>query len=1203
MSRRVVPWQGLRQQSDAVVLLMQEHHAMDRDRLATLQHTMLDHGHAGAWAAAAEGAHGSDGAFGCAAVLARTNVVVTSPPFLDSPVLAVARLVAARAHKGVAGGLVAASPCLRDSVGWNEENQRLAMALVRYLARLNAAGLDWAAGGDFNMSAERFPTQPARDARGLWAAPDTATRGPRVGARPAIDYFLFAANLATRTGMPQVFEEGTTSPHLPVGVTRLSQDLPMKVRAARMPRPIGPVPPIGCSRGVEDWRRQLAKVRRRRERRAALPVAEDAVVDTIEQVLLDRYEHVEADRAKYIGRSGALETALVAVAWRPPRRRAQLGRRAPACRAASRRARHAMGAGAYAAKALRQLHGAGLLRALDSRQRGKLAEFLLEAGAYMRKIVAQHRGTLSLPPHWAQDFFQQQLRVLKSEGLVEQAVREALKSQQQAWGKWANDAFRRGAGQTRRYSKVRDLQEVVSTWHGEQQEASPQRVCDREMKPREKARRCHGLQPSSVPGDVGERESMPELTVEQLRQAALSFPCSTAIVPAQIGMRFLNFLSDEGMCACAQLFMRIERLGTWPEGRIWHAICRLPKPSGGCRLVPLMHSLVRRWSRARAAVSWGWLRRQTSVNIWGLGAGMSSSDAAFDLNLETEVAVNLQVQVITAPMGAWKFFEAVVPAALLQEARQLRMQMPLAWLLIELRRQPRGRQAFGSVSYEAVSVQGGLAGCAHACALVSVLLHRLLERTRGMGVAPRALVSDVTMQWVGEAGRRTQSPWAAAPRADRRAAARRRTQDGLPVARRAATQRGPRVAGATDDKPKRLRAEARPAGPTVYLAPSTAPPTTYNPIYEATVALVVMHGSNIICDPRAMEDWMVHEQQIQVLTASPSDLKAFLLQGSSGFARCPCAGGKGAELPEGPAATSLAIHWTGTPWTRQRFHEVLPADSATRLARGDEADTPGRRPHGGEALLMARHGEEERAVLPEKFQEAPASRVADVRLRGEWQGRAAERRGKFAFTDGPSFASSMPEMRRRGRSVVQLGANGAPGRAVFGALPGPLQTAGRAERHSVLQAVRLLGSQVEFTAAHLPALAREASGVCAASHRPSAFWIPAHKNAQGGLELDIHPMLYTGNTRADFFANQGTTQHAVAQVYIDARGIEAQRYKKVAAYIGLATQRCPQLGGRQQPARAAPPPPARPCARVTVVEHALVHAGGRRGLLRRECVK
>ena len=183
----------------------------------------------------------------------------------------------------------------------------------------------------------------------------------------------------------------------------------------------------------------------------------------------------------------------------------------------------------------------------------------------------------------------------------------------------------------------------------------------------------------------------------------------------------------------------------WPEGRIWHEMVRLPKPTGGCRLITLMHTLIRWWSRARAGSSKAWLVANPSADIWGLGAGRSSSDAAFDLNIETEISEAMGEKTLTVLMDAWKFFETIRPESLLLEARIMGMPMRLVRLLLELYRQPRRLSAFGSVSYEVTAYQGVLAGCSHACALVSVLLYRLLDHIRSFGVIPRALVDDVTL--------------------------------------------------------------------------------------------------------------------------------------------------------------------------------------------------------------------------------------------------------------------------------------------------------------------------------------------------------------------------------------------------------------------------------------------------------------------------
>ncbi|CAK0852191.1 unnamed protein product, partial [Prorocentrum cordatum] len=1154
-----------------------EHHARDRDRLAALQQAVLDHVPAGLWAPAVQGPRGEAGAPGGVAVLARSHVIVTSPPFLESPVLLAGRLVAAHVHWGVAGGFVSISAYFHDSVGWNADNQHVAAVLMKYLSKLSAAGIDWVVGGDFAKEPGKFPAQQLHGVRGPWAAAEDATCRPRAGAWSALDYVLFAANPAPRLCRPRVDEYGATRPRLPVAMEMRAQGLPMQARVVGGPRPIGPAPPVGCSRGVEDWRKPLAQVRAAVSREH-LPEARGAVVATVEQELLDRYDVVGHDRTKCVGRSGALETTLVAVKWRPPRRRTALGRQAAACRVASRWARHLMGVGEYVAKAVRQLHGASLLCLLFEAQFDKLAGGPTRGGGVPRQNHRQPRRAGAPAALGAgQDFFGQRMLMFaqadfagQASSVVEYAndhYEAALAATRKEWAKWAN---------------------------------------------------------AHRPADLEEWDALPELTVDKMKRAALSFPTGTAMGPVKIGMRALSFLSEDGMYVWAQLFVRMEKLGAW-----------------------------------------------------------SSSDATFDLNLETEIAVALEEQVATVPLDAWKIFETVIPEALIQGARLHQMPLPLAWLVVELYRQPRRLQAFGSASYDVVSYRGVLAGCAHARALASVPMHRVLERASCMGVTPRALVDDVALQWERTAGSNVGVLWAAVTRfrvwkhavshglqrlhwarnlghdpgggwIQRRRAklrlkalARRR---GRPAALKRAAGRkvtvlrrtgllpsaghGAGVVGISDDEFQRLRAEAsQPAGG------GAAGPVGRDDLpghaAQREVLQLRLGAEDIVGQKLTL--WRIgwymwsslvlvtsEKQHISLLTTSPSDLKAYFVEGVSswqgrqipshfGGARPTgpiwmralrlCAGGKGAAVAEGPAAASLGVHWAGAPWTRQGQLGVRVAPDGSCLACGAEADALGRRPCDCEALLRARQAsppggselgtacfvanrssvEQEQDAPPDRLQQRwatmrdkglqaggagvadfsgfarevgppalplrvpPAADEAEVRPRGDWSGASDEQRGNIAFTDGSGFANSMPELRRCGWSLVQLGSNGVD---------------------------KLLGQQARLVAADLLALAQ-------------VFWIPARQDVDGHLASGLRPALYAGNLWADWCAEQGTLQRAVPQVHAELYAIEAQCFTQVADYIASEARYVP----------AAPPPPV---PKLTVVEHPLARVRGRRGMSRAE---
>eukprot|EP00959_Pyramimonas_sp_CCMP1952_P165417 3458169-Pyramimonas_sp.AAC.1 len=104
---------------------------------------------------------------------------------------------------------------------------------------------------------------------------------------------------------------------------------------------------------------------------------------------------------------------------------------------------------------------------------------------------------------------------------------------------------------------------------------------------------------------------------------------------------------------------------------------------------------------------------------------------------------------ITALLDAWKCFELILRDALFQEARLVGYDLRLLWMLCQCYSLPRRLQAFGSVSFAVNVFQGILAGCSHACGLMSVLLLRLLDKIRRPGVVPRALIDDISLQWTG----------------------------------------------------------------------------------------------------------------------------------------------------------------------------------------------------------------------------------------------------------------------------------------------------------------------------------------------------------------------------------------------------------------------------------------------------------------------
>ncbi|CAK0847000.1 unnamed protein product, partial [Prorocentrum cordatum] len=638
------------------------------------------------------------GTVGGVVILAKASILMMAPPLPDSPVLHEGRMSAAHVHWGVRGGLVMTSVYLVDSVGFSVVNQGIWFTLLRYPVQLNAAGYDWVVGGGFNMALELLEPQ--------WGELDYAS---------TIDYFFVSGNLGQRIFEPTVHELGTAAPRLPVQLRLVGQDMKIPVRVPVTPRPIPAAPPIGCARGEEEWTKTLAKVLQVKEAYAdkkrggpaqdsvrgrcvkapqgirypdesndrvqqLLVQAWDAVLDTVEQELLDGYDTVGEQRHKYVGRSGDLATALRPAKWRPPAHRARLGPLAGACRVAARWARQMMGASAFVAESLRLLQASDAVCELSSMQYSKLACFLLETKS-SRDKVARHHKIIALLPQWAQDVFLAGMHVLLRHNFIHVA------------GDIVEHASTGAADRAHRAAETRALQLVLPKWTERDRIASPVSACDKEMKEWVNIWRCRELGQLQRPRDTDQWEPLPTLAVGMLQAAALSFPTSTAIGPARIGMR---------------------------------ALVRLSK----------------------ASFSKAWLSVHPSADIWGMGGDKSSPDSAFNLNIETEISAALGEYTLTV----------------LIEARELGMPLRIVWMLLELYRQPRRLCAFGSISHDVVAWQGALAGCTHACAMVSLLLHRLLQRIRGLGVVPKALIDDVALRMADFGAPALDKLWAAVTR-------------------------------------------------------------------------------------------------------------------------------------------------------------------------------------------------------------------------------------------------------------------------------------------------------------------------------------------------------------------------------------------------------------------------------------------------------
>eukprot|EP00959_Pyramimonas_sp_CCMP1952_P343003 7185440-Pyramimonas_sp.AAC.1 len=100
----------------------------------------------------------------------------------------------------------------------------------------------------------------------------------------------------------------------------------------------------------------------------------------------------------------------------------------------------------------------------------------------------------------------------------------------------------------------------------------------------------------------------------------------------------MDVVSDYGLQTLLLLLQACERLCCWPDKRLQTRLVRLPKSSGGRRLVVLIHTIVRIWARLRRPISRRWEREHQNPDFWGARPAAASSDSAFALSLQAEVA-------------------------------------------------------------------------------------------------------------------------------------------------------------------------------------------------------------------------------------------------------------------------------------------------------------------------------------------------------------------------------------------------------------------------------------------------------------------------------------------------------------------------------------------------------------------------------------
>ena len=104
----------------------------------------------------------------------------------------------------------------------------------------------------------------------------------------------------------------------------------------------------------------------------------------------------------------------------------------------------------------------------------------------------------------------------------------------------------------------------------------------------------------------GEVTRLADLTISDIRMAAMSFPIDTGLGADNISPRAIARLSDQAITSLINILHLTEKEGRWPAELNLVMIVLLPKPDGGSRPIGLFPTLVRVWMRARSDLARSW---------------------------------------------------------------------------------------------------------------------------------------------------------------------------------------------------------------------------------------------------------------------------------------------------------------------------------------------------------------------------------------------------------------------------------------------------------------------------------------------------------------------------------------------------------------------------------------------------------------------
>ncbi len=317
------------------------------------------------------------------------------------------------------------------------------------------------------------------------------------------------------------------------------------------------------------------------------------------------------------------------------------------------------------------------------------------------------------------------------------------------WREWVAEGVEKGAARAHAYTRGPKAwtPTVATAEDGSQSGTLDDLVAD------QRAKYAKLWKPAQRPFHYGwtERDALPRMSPEQMREASKTFPETTATTFDGFHPRHFACLSEDSLNVLAAILEAVEVSAMWPRQLSMIIAALLPKATGGFRPIGIAPAVYRLWSKVRKADADEWERKHPRA-YFSASKGCGPVDAMWRLAAQQEAGVAEGHVAATVSEDVQSFFETLDRERLANEARALNFPLPIVRAAFAAYSSARVVTMGGRVSREVYPTTGVVAGCSLAMAFTKVYCIRAMDdfvTEAPKGVQLGTFVDDLTLSTVG----------------------------------------------------------------------------------------------------------------------------------------------------------------------------------------------------------------------------------------------------------------------------------------------------------------------------------------------------------------------------------------------------------------------------------------------------------------------